>query len=186
MNMKEMLALAEKRGVSKKALKAALAAPTDAAADSRLAMLTRKRRTLIKLSWTQGAAIFLGVCAWALAGASESLTFENTVISIVCALGLAGLSAACIGAMWGDSLVNEMHFLTKVAGTDECVHGAQYLAESSWAREWRDVVLRERTELRVLDIRIIGDLATAQRVLQLVEERDTRIAQACKELHGIA
>lgn len=80
----------------------------------------------------------------------------------------------------------EANALAKIAGTDRCEEVLSALKSSTDARQWRDIALAERAELRVFDANIIAALNVAEYDESERQKAAARRDDACKQIHGIS
>lgn len=79
-----------------------------------------------------------------------------------------------------------LKLLVPVAGTDYCEVGLKLLQQGGpLTAAWRDIALSERNQLYVFDLEIMGALGRIHQVRAEKAERQAKLDQACRELHGI-
>lgn len=76
--------------------------------------------------------------------------------------------------------------LTPTAGTEHCKDGVNALVKGGpRPAMWRDIALRERSQLHVFDIRIMQTLADAEQEAAAKRAREAELEKACRVLHGV-
>jgi hypothetical protein len=106
-------------------------------------------------------------------------SLAGAMVTLVCLL------VACLlrhAAGWEKPL----KLLVPVAGTDYCEVGLSLLEQGGpLTAAWRDLALKERSQLYVFDLEIMGALGRINQVRAEKAERQAKLDEACRKLHDV-
>ena len=174
----------------KNILRALTNSPSDEAADIRLAKLAKRQATFDRW-WNRALCVatpLAGLLYFAfgiLSATSDEDKFMAGVFGILISftIGVVLIGVAQCATSTIDT--SEMWALKKASDADMCEGAVRDMEACPAARQWRDVALSERAELRVFDAKIMAALAKVQEWKETEERRLRDRDIACKTLHGV-